>query len=94
MYTFITDAGVMCLTILINDWPRVATCFHMLFGIMGDVVVVEEESGPTSSGNASQGEMQGVRTATFYQWKYSHYFTVVEEGVKNMRVRCMLRMFT
>jgi len=47
-------------------------------------VVVEEESGPTSCGNANQGEIEGVKTATFYQWKYSHYFTVVEEGVKNM----------
>ena len=57
---------------------------------MGDVVMVEEESGPTSSGNVNQGETQGVRTATFFQWKYSHYFTVVEEGVKNMRMCCTL----
>ena len=40
--------------------------FHML---LGKVVVVEEESGPTSSGNAKQGEIQEVKTATFYQWK-------------------------
>lgn len=33
---------------------------------------------------------QGVKTATFYGWKYSHYFEVVEEGAKNIRVRCKL----
>ena len=26
---------------------------------------------------------QGVKTATFYGWKYSHYFVVVEESDKN-----------
>ena len=57
---------------------------------MDEVVLVEEESGPTSSGNISEREIEGVKTATFYQWKYSHYFVVVEEGVKNMRARCTL----
>ena len=57
---------------------------------MGEVVIVEEETGPTSSGSISQREIEGVKTATFYQWKYSHYFVVVEEGVKNMRARCTL----
>ena len=28
--------------------------------------------------------------ATFHSWKYSHYFKVVEEGSKNIRVRCTL----
>ena len=27
---------------------------------------------------------QGVKTATFYGWKYSHYFVVVEESDKNL----------
>ena len=57
---------------------------------MGEVVLVEEESGPTSSGSINYREIEGVKTTTFYQWKYSHYFIVVEEGVKNMRVRCTL----
>ena len=47
-------------------------CFHL-----GEVVVVEEESGPTSSCNAKQGEIQGIKPAKFYQWKYIHSFTVV-----------------
>jgi len=28
--------------------------------------------------------------ATFYGWKYSHHFKVVEEGEKNVWVRCTL----
>ena len=31
-----------------------------------------------------------VKQATFYKWKYRHYFTAVEEGDKNMRVECKL----
>ena len=31
-----------------------------------------------------------VKTATFYGWRYSHYFKVVEEGDKNLRARCTL----
>ena len=29
-------------------------------------------------------------TATFHVWKYGHYFKVVEEGSKNIKVRCTL----
>ena len=29
-------------------------------------------------------------TATFHGWKYSHYFVIIEEGEKNLRVRCTL----
>ena len=32
-----------------------AMCFLVLFGFIGETVVVEEENGPTSSGNANQG---------------------------------------
>ena len=32
-------------------------------------MLVEEESGPTSNSSISQGETEGVKTATFYQWK-------------------------
>ena len=38
-------------------------CFHLLWG---EAVVFEEESGLTSSGSAKQGEIQRVKTATFY----------------------------
>ena len=33
---------------------------------------------------------QGVKTATIYGWKYSHYFVVVEESDKNLRACCTL----
>ena len=42
-----------------------------------------EESGESSS---------TTKAATFYQWKHKHYFSVVEESDKNMRVRCKLCM--
>ena len=29
-------------------------------------------------------------SATFYGWKYKHYFVIVEEGEKNIRARCKL----
>lgn len=39
---------------------------------------------------AQESDSRGTRTATFYHWKYRHYFIVVEESDKNMRVRCKL----
>jgi len=42
--------------------------------------------------HSSSSAKPGAKTATFYQWKYSHYFTVVEdlEGTKNMHAQCRL----
>lgn len=40
--------------------------------------------------NGSTSASQGVRVATFYHWKYHHYFEVVEEGEKNLKARCIL----
>ena len=37
-----------------------------------EVVIVEKESNQISSGSTDQGEIQRVKTATFYQWRYSH----------------------
>ena len=48
---------------------------------------MEESSLSTTSALNVSG---GVKTATFYGWKYNHYFVVVEEGEKNLRVRCTL----
>lgn len=56
-------------------------------------MVVEEGGGSTSSGSTNHkipGEIQCIKTAAFYQWKYSYYFVVVEEGVKNTQARCTL----
>ena len=53
---------VTCLIILINDQQH-----HSV--LLGQAVVVEEESGPTVSSNSKQGEIQGVKTTIFYQWK-------------------------
>ena len=33
---------------------------------------------------------EGSSTATFHKWKFSHYFVIVNEGEKNLRVRCTL----
>ena len=46
--------------------------------------------GSSSSGAGPSGRTEGVRIATFYQWKYSHYFVVVDEGEKNLHARCTL----
>ena len=37
---------------------------------------------------AQESDSSVTRTAAFYHWKYRHYFIVVEESDKNMRVRC------
>jgi len=47
-----------------------------------------EENSPCSA--SALNVSSGVKTATFYGWKYNHYFVVVEERVKNLRVRCTL----
>ena len=36
----------------------------------------------SDDGDGSAG--MEVKQATFYKWKFRHYFTVVEEGDKNM----------
>ena len=36
-----------------------------------------------------EGESSGKKTATFYGWKFRHYFVVVE-GENNLRARCVL----
>ena len=48
------------------------------------------ETNSSSTSTSAMGASGGVKTATFYGWKYSLYFEVVEEGEKNLRVRCML----
>jgi len=49
-----------------------------------------EETSSSSTSTSTVGASGGVKTATFYGWKYSHYFEVVEEGEKNLRVCCTL----
>jgi len=50
------------------------------------------EEGEIETFHSSSSATPGVKTATFYQWKYSHYFTVVEdsEGAKNIHAQCKL----
>ena len=48
-----------------------------------------EELQDSDDGDDSASVEEGKK-ATFYQWRLRHYFTVVEEGDKNMRVRCRL----
>ena len=54
-----------------------------------DVVEVEDCNSSEMTGPSKVGG-QGVKVATFHQWKYSHYFVVVDESEKNMRARCTL----
>ena len=49
-----------------------------------------EETSSSSTSTLAVSASGGVKTATFYGWKYSHYFKVVEEGERNLRVRCTL----
>ena len=62
-------------------------------GIMSEVEIVAVEGVDNrceTSGSTSSKASQGVRVATFYQWKYHHNFKVVEEGEKNLKARCTL----
>ena len=43
-------------------------------------------SSPTTSGRSAVSK----GGATFYHWKYRHYFEVVDEGDKNLKARCIL----
>ena len=43
-----------------------------------------------SEGSGCSATTEEKLQATFYQWKLRHYFTVLEEGDKNMRVYCKL----
>ena len=49
-----------------------------------------EELQDSDDGGGTNASMKVKKKATFYQWNLRHYFTVVEEGDKNMRVRCKL----
>ena len=60
---------------------------------MSDVEVVEDEDCNSSEMTGSSkvgGQGGGVKVANFHQWKYSHYFVVIDESEKNMRARCTL----
>ena len=43
----------------------------------------------SDDGNGS-ASVEEVKKATFYQWRLRHYFTVLEEGEKNIQVWCKL----
>ena len=47
------------------------------------------DSGSPSSSHASSGEVANTGTA-FHGWKYKHYFVLVNEDAKNLRVHCTL----
>ena len=48
------------------------------------------EADTHTEGQSHSAVMKGVKTATFYGWKYKHYFVVVEEGENNLRAWCTL----
>ena len=49
-----------------------------------------KETSSSSTSTLAVGASGGVKMATFYGWKYTHHFEVVEEGEKNLRVCCTL----
>jgi len=49
-----------------------------------------KETSSSSTSTSAMGASGDVKTATFYGWKYSHYFEVVEEAEKNLGVCCTL----
>ena len=42
------------------------------------------------SASSTEVAKAGPRVATFHGWMYKHYFHVVSEDSKNLRVRCIL----
>ena len=66
---------------------HISAMFHTFSGCFQCSSEMEEISPSTSSALNVSG---GVKTATFYGWKYNHYFVVVEEGERNLWVCCTL----
>ena len=60
-------------------------------------VMVEDDSiqlvRDSDSASSSEVAKVGPGVATFHGWMYKHYFQVVSEDSKNLRVRCILRMW-
>ena len=47
----------------------------------------------SSSSHGSSGEVASIgdtSTVTFHGWKYKHYFVLLSENDKNLKVRCTL----
>ena len=65
-----------------DDWGILQSVVKFVFIKQGEIEV--------TSSNSTIVNSQGVKTATFYGWKYSHYFEVVEEADKNIRAHCKL----
>ena len=59
---------------------------QLLIRFLWTVMAEELQESDGSGWSATTGEKQ----ATFYQWKLRHYFTIVEESDKNMRIHCKL----
>ena len=66
------------------------TWLLVLMSEVEEVVIVASQASDSSSSNTGTRTSKGVKEATLYHWKYSHYFKVVEEGDKNLRARCTL----
>ena len=63
----------------------------MYLDVMAEVeIVAVDKRSETSDSSAVSRSSKGVKQATFYCWKYRHYFEVVDEGDKNLKARCTL----
>ena len=58
------------------------TWLVVLMSEVEEVVIVASQASDSSSSNTGTRTSKGVKEATLYHWKYSHYFKVVEEGDK------------
>ena len=57
---------------------------------MSEIETVAISSPSTSNSSIVSRGSRGAKEATFYHWKYKHYFEVVHEGDKNLNAHCTL----
>ena len=66
-----------------RDYPRCS--FNSCVVLTSHVEMAEETSNTVMEATELRSS-----TATFYGWKYKHYFVVVEKNEKNLKARCTL----
>ena len=63
----------------------------MYLDVMAEVeIVAVDKHSETSDSSTVSRSSKGVKQATFYCWKYRHYFEVVDKGDKNLKTHCTL----
>ena len=78
---------------LSRDQPHSNIIKYMLL-MINLVVIIEGTDYSLSSSHGSSSEVASIRntsTVTFHGWKYKHYFVLLNENDKNLKVCCTLR---